>query len=364
VEPIGKLGRGGRAMQGQLVEQFDPQRMRHRAQHPGIGDLTYRPLAVTHTRKDPFERSLLSSPACPMGLIAKLALSCDHVSRASSPIVRRQRLGTELRRLRELSGLTGDQVVEQVGWAAKSKLSRLENGRSRPDLADILDLLDLYRVQGRDRDQLVAIARDAGNTRRWLRAYPVMTPRQRGYAEFEAGCARIFEYGASIVPGLLQTADYARLRICSSPVPDPESIADIEVAARLARQTILTRSVDPPWYEAVLDENALLGRGCPDSVRAGQLSHLVALSSLPTVTIRVLPRTATVGPHFVPYTGFSIYHFADPDDPETVAVETLARELVLSDRASIDRYAQVFEWLRLSSLDEESSRDRLIDWLG
>src|SRR5262245_31705258 len=136
-------------------------------------------------------------------------------------MVRRQRLGTELRRLRELSGLTGEQVVERVGWAAKSKLSRLENGRSRPDLADILDLLDLYRVLGRERDQLVAVARDAGNTRRWLRAYPVMTPRQRGYAELEAGSATIHEYGASMVPGLLQTPEYARLRICSAPVPDP-----------------------------------------------------------------------------------------------------------------------------------------------
>jgi transcriptional regulator with XRE-family HTH domain len=278
--------------------------------------------------------------------------------------VRRQRLGTELRRLREVSGLTGDQVVERIGWAAKSKLSRLENGRSRPDLADILDLLDLYRVQGRDRDQLVAIARDAGNTRRWLRAYPVMTPRQRGYAELEAGCARIFEYGASIIPGLLQTPEYARLRICSAPLPDPQSVSDVEVAARLARQTILTRDADAPRYEAVLDEQALLGRGSPEAVRAVQLSHLVSLSSLPNVTIRVLPRAATVGPDFVPYTGFSIYHFADPDDPETVAIETLARELVLSDRGAIDRYAQVFEWLRLSALDEQASRNWLIDRLG
>jgi hypothetical protein len=82
------------------------------------------------------------------------------------------------------------------------------------------------------------------------------------------------------------------------------------------------------------------------------------------VTIRVLPRAATVGPDFVPYTGFSIYHFADPDDPETVAIETLARELVLSDRGAIDRYAQVFEWLRLSALDEQASRNWLIDRLG
>ncbi|GAB4046897.1 helix-turn-helix domain-containing protein [Catellatospora paridis] len=300
--------------------------------------------------------------------------------RGSSPIVRRQRLGVELRRLRETAGLTGEQVVDQVGWAAKSKLSRLENGRSRPDLADVLDLLDLYRVRGRDRDQLVAIARDAGNTRGWLRAYPVMTQRQRGYAELEAGSARIREYGLAMIPGLLQTPEYARARILSSrplsgaaspadgvpvqrvnpavgPVaelPAPQE-PDTEVAARLARQTILTRTLDAPCYEAILDEQALLGRGAPDDVRDGQLAHLAALTQLPNVTIRVLPRAATVGQHFIPYTGFSIYHFPDPDDPETVAVETLARELVLTDRNSVERYARVFGWLGDAALDPARS---------
>ncbi|GAA1606318.1 helix-turn-helix domain-containing protein [Catellatospora bangladeshensis] len=297
--------------------------------------------------------------------------------RGSSPIVRRQRLGVELRRLREVAGLTGEQVVERVGWAAKSKLSRLENGRSRPDLADVLDLLDLYRVRGRDREQLVAIARDAGNTRAWLRAYPVMTQRQRGYAELEAGSARIREYGLGVVPGLLQTPDYARVRILSSwslsagvsapvpaqrpaigPVAEPPAPQEpeTEVAARLARQAILTRAPDPPRYEAILDEQALTGRGAPDEVRDAQLVHLADLALLPNVTIRVLPRTATVGRHFVPYTGFSIYHFPDPGDPETVAVETLARELVLTDRNSVDRYATVFGWLTDAALDPIRSR--------
>lgn len=242
-----------------------------------------------------------------------------------------------------------------IGWPAKSKLSRLENGRSRPDLADVLDLLDLYEVQGRDRDQLVAIARDAGNTRGWLRAYPVMTQRQRGYAELEAGSNRIIEYAAAIVPGLLQTEEYARLRILSSPAAG-ESSVDTEVAARVARQAVLKRQLDPPHYEAVVDENALLSRGAPASVRLAQIARLATLTSLPNVTIRVLPRESVVGPHYLPYTGFSIYHFTDPEDPETVAVETLGRELVFSDRPSVERYTQVFEWLCGSALDPLASK--------
>src|SRR5262245_44591449 len=85
------------------------------------------------------------------------------VSRTPSPILRRRRLGSELRSRREAAGLTGDQVVSRIGWASASKLSRLENGRSRPDLGDVLDLLDLYGVSGAARDDLIAIARDAAN---------------------------------------------------------------------------------------------------------------------------------------------------------------------------------------------------------
>jgi len=252
--------------------------------------------------------------------------------------------------------MTGEQVISLVGWAAKSKLSRLENGRSRPDLADVLDLLDLYDVSGRKRDQLVAIARDAGNTRAWQRAYPVMTPRQRGYAELEAGSDQIMEYGACIVPGLLQTEEYARLRIMSAPRRSADSEAETEVAARMARQAVLTRKVDPPRYEVVIDEYALSGRSGPDHVRAAQITRLRSASLLPNVTVRVLRRQAVVGPHYLPYTGFSIYHFADPDDPETVTIETLARELVLSDQESVLRYIQVFDWLRQSAMDPDETK--------
>jgi transcriptional regulator with XRE-family HTH domain len=278
------------------------------------------------------------------------------VARGSSPIVRRQRLGTELRRLRERSGLTGEQVISSVGWAASSKLSRLENGRSRPDLGDVLDLLDFYRVSGRERDQLVAIARDAGNTKAWLKAYPVMTPRQRRYAELEAGCDRIMEYGGGMIPGLLQTEDYARLRIRSVPRCVPESPIEVEVAARLARQSVLTRPVDAPGYEVILDENALARRCAPAEIRAAQLARLAEAAMLPNVTVRILRTETVVGPHYLPYTGFSIYHFADPDDPETVAIEILARELALTDQESVLRYVQVFDWLRQSALDPGESK--------
>jgi transcriptional regulator with XRE-family HTH domain len=276
--------------------------------------------------------------------------------------VRRRRLGAELRRLREAAGLTGDQVIARIGWASASKLSRLENGRSRPDLGDVLDLLDLYAVTGPTRDDLIAITRDAGNSRGWLRSYPVMTARQRGYAELEAGSSEILEYGPSILPGLLQTPGYTRTRLLSSrPLlagdesesegEDPET----EIAARVARQSLLTREVDPPRYEAVLDEATLTGRGGPPAVLGTQLHHLSHLTTLPNVTLRVLAPRSPIGDWYLPETAFSIYRFADPDDPDTVAVEALAADMVLAEEAILARYVRVFEWLREAARSPEES---------
>ncbi len=275
----------------------------------------------------------------------------------SAPFARR-RLGAALRRLRETAGLTGDQVIERVGWASASKLSRIENGRSRADLGDILDLLDLYQVDDPEREDLVTAAREAGNSRGWLRAYPVMTARQRGYAELESGCVQIREFSSATVPGLLQTPAYARVRILSSrqliesqPPTDPEA----EIAARMARQSILVRTGTAPRYDAIIDEAALTARAAPAEVLAEQLAHLRRLGSLKHVTIRILPLDAVIGDWYVPQAAFSLYRFADPADPEAVAVETLGNDSITSDKSDVRRYRLVFEWLSAAALSTEES---------
>ncbi|MFC6014823.1 helix-turn-helix domain-containing protein [Plantactinospora solaniradicis] len=287
-----------------------------------------------------------------------------------SPILRRRRLGVELRKLRESAKLTGDQVIEAVGWASASKLSRLENGRSRPDLRDVLDLLDLYKVTGPLRDELTAITGEAGDIRSWLRSYPVMTPRQRGYAELEAGCAEIREYSPVIVPGLLQTKAYVKLRILSSrqlvndPDRDDTEDTDTEVAARLARQSLLTRDVEPPHYSAVIEEAALGVRAGPRDVVRAQLIQLRKLAMLPNVTLQVLLAEQTIADWYLPHTAFSLYRFAEPQDPETLAIEGLSTNLMLTDQDEISTYSVVFEWLQDSALSPEETLSWLADEAG
>lgn len=255
-------------------------------------------------------------------------------------------------------------MIARVGWASASKLSRLENGRSRPDLGDVLDLLDLYGVGPQEREELVRVARDAGDVRRWLRSYPVMTQRQRRYAELEAGCAEIREYAPLVVPGLLQTPDYARVRIgawhqLSSPESRRAEPAEAEVAARMARQSLLARAVDPPRYCAVVEEAALgLRAGPPDVVR-GQLAHLADLAQLPNLTVQVLPREAVIGDWYLPHTGFSLYRFAHPQDPETLAIECQTTDVMLTDPEELECYAAVFRWLQAAALSPEDT----LTWL-
>lgn len=237
----------------------------------------------------------------------------------------------------------------------------------------MFDLLDLYGVSGPVREELAAITHEAGDMRGWLRSYQVMTPRQRSYAELEAGCADIREYSPVIVPGLLQTEGYARTRIVSSrpltsysseteksDVDGPEA----EVKARMSRQSLLTREIDPPRYSAVLEEAALGQRAGPAEMIRAQLNQLCTLAALPNVTLQVLPSHLTIANWYLPHTAFSLYRFADPQDPETLAIEGLSTNLVLTDREELDSYTVVFEWLQSAALSAEDTLSWLAETAG
>lgn len=286
--------------------------------------------------------------------------------------MRRRRLGLDLRRLREAAGLTGDQVIERIGWASASKLSRLENGRSRPDPQDVAVLLDLYGADEALREELLGIAGEAGDMRGWLKNFPVMTQQQRSWAELEAGCAEISEYNPVLVPGLLQTPGYAQVRIVSAREvsvgagePEPGDEPETEVKARMARQSLLTREPHAPQYTAVLEEAALVGRRAgPPEVLHEQLVQLCELALLPNVTLHVLLRDTQVGNWYLPPTAFSVYRFADPLDPETLAIEGGFTDVMSTEAITLNSYKVVFEWLCTAALDASDTLSWLIEATG
>ncbi|PWU47900.1 DNA-binding protein [Micromonospora sp. S4605] len=271
----------------------------------------------------------------------------------TSPVIRRARLGAELRQLRRREALTLEQVCDRLGWASTSKLSRIELGQSRPDLADVLDLLDIYQVPATQRDALIVIARDAATSRGWWKALGEMSERQRTYAELEAGAASIVDYQPAVVPGLLQTPAYARLRIAAGRLLDGGVDVEADVRARVARHEVLRRP-EPPLYTALLAEAACDPAGAPPEVWREQLRHLIDLAELPNVTIRLLPRGVT-GQGVQPLTPYSCYSFPDPADPRTVMLEALTTDVRLVTPPDVDRYERITGWLIGAALPVEES---------
>ncbi|SBT44411.1 helix-turn-helix domain-containing protein [Micromonospora auratinigra] len=282
---------------------------------------------------------------------------------SASPVVRRVRLGAELRRLRHRESLTLEQVCTRLGWASTSKLSRIELGQSRPDLADVLDLLDVYEVPPDRRTELIVIARDAATGRGWSKTLGEMGERQRAYAELEAGAARIVEYQPAVVPGLLQTPAYARLRLTAGALFSDGVDVEGDLRGRALRQEVLRRP-DPPDYTVLLDERVCDAAGVPADVWREQLRQLTVLAEQPHVTVRLLARDAAPRGGVHPLTAFSYYAFPDPADPRTVLVETLTTDLRLVTDADIARYERLIDWLLAAARPAEQTREMLAGRLG
>jgi transcriptional regulator with XRE-family HTH domain len=259
-----------------------------------------------------------------------------------SPTVRRRRLGMELRRLREASGLTIEQVAERLE-CSDSKISRIETAHVGVTPRDVRDMLELYGVTGEQRDHLVQIAREA-RQRGWWHAYG--DTKESAYVGLEVAAASIRSYQAQIIPGLFQTTEYARAVIRAlNPNLRPEE-AERQHALRMARQPILTE--DPPELWVVIDEAVLRRSVGERGVMAEQLHHLIEMAELSTVTLQVLPFSA--GEHAGMDGAFSILSFPEPADPEVVYLENATSDLFLEHAEDIRRYSVLFDHLRAAAL--------------
>jgi transcriptional regulator with XRE-family HTH domain len=274
-----------------------------------------------------------------------------------SPTVRRRRLRYELRRLRTEHGLTIEQVQDRSGGDIKApSISRWENGERSVRPTDLRLLLDIYEVHGEDRETLLTLARQA-KERGWWQSYASAIPEWfQVYLGLEAEAAQIREYAAELIPGLLQTAEYARAFLQAPPAAaSPEEVSR-RIAVRLARQERLTAD-DPPEYWAVLNEAVI--RRAPGDAQAmrAQLEHIAAVAELPHVSVQVLPFSA--GVHAAMEGAFSALSFPEATDPDIVYMENQAGSLYLEEQAEIDRYTRMFSHLIAKALDPEESR-RLI----
>jgi hypothetical protein len=266
------------------------------------------------------------------------------------PMLRRQ-LGADLRRMREGTARTVADVASSLGWS-ESKLSRIETAHIGIRRADLERLLDVYGVEGRERTRLVTISAQS-RQKAWWAAYGDALPvAYETYIDFEAQATSILTYEAQIVPGLLQTDEYANAVIQTDGVYDDAQILGQRVAVRMARQAVLTRQ-PPPHVHAVLDEAVLHRPVGGKDVFQRQMLRLVEASQRPTITIQILP--FDIGAHRALSGSFIYLEFAASSDRPLVYSEGLTGGVVRSKPQELRSYIASFEAVRAVALSSTQS---------
>ena len=271
------------------------------------------------------------------------------VPASGSPTVRRRELGALLRAHRARNGWTAEHVADRLEFSA-SKVSRLETGQRGASARDIRDLCDLYGVDGQERQHLMDLASE-GKQRAWWQ--PLGLPYST-YVGLEAEAASISDYGLSILPGLLQTPDYARSVVRAAVPKWVPDVVEQRVEGRMTRQQLLF-SASAPHFEAVVDESVLHRVVGSRAIMRAQLERLLELSDLPNVTLRVIPYDAGALP--AGNNKFIILRFALPAISDVVFIEGLTGDLYLEEPHDVEVYNTTFRTLIQLAASPEATRE-------
>ncbi|WP_245931039.1 helix-turn-helix transcriptional regulator [Actinokineospora auranticolor] len=234
-----------------------------------------------------------------------------------------------------------------------SKVSRIETGRSGLQADDVLTLLGFYQVHGNRRAELMDLLR-RGDEKGWWERQPGLPTLWRALIDFEAKALRIQNYESLLIPGLLQTAEYASaiLQALESTLSAAE--VDNLVASRMARQAILTRS-SAPNYLAIMHEAAVrLPVGGP-GVMARQLRWLQEMNERPSVSVRLVPISA--GANAGLRGGFMVLEFGD--EPALVFAENQETALFQEEEADLAGYRLALRNILNVALAPDATAERL-----
>lgn len=257
------------------------------------------------------------------------------------------RLGAELRRFREDAGLSGSAVARALGWS-QPKVSRVETGRFAASLEEVATLLDYYGAPEEVRAELLArVARREGLAGAWVVRAGGTRRRQGEIGAVEQRVTRLRQHQGLIVPGLLQTRQYARGIAGALGYVERDAIAD----RRVARQEAFM-ATGPGRYEVILDARALMRWPGDRSVMAEQLRRLTDVD--PTrIDLRILPPGSDAAALAIG--GFLIYDFTD-GRPSVVMIESFRADTYLSDEVDVSAYDEAFARLQKDALTAEASQ--------
>lgn len=272
------------------------------------------------------------------------------------PTARLRRLGGALKAARLAAGLTLEAAGELLERSPGS-LSKIENGRSAVRIPELRYILDKYQVPEPRRERLVGLAENARRKGWWERYGTVLTASYLDYVSLEDDANDACEFEPFLLPGLLQTPDYARAVIEAVPTDSALNVDDL-VEVRIARQRALTRSEPRPLHlTTVIAEGALRQQIGGPAVLRRQLIHLTEIAQRDNVSIRVLPFTATsvagVGSPFL------ILSWAELSDLDVILVESPTGGIYLEDDDDLRHYRILFDTLRTAALSAPASVDHI-----
>ncbi|WP_436778368.1 helix-turn-helix domain-containing protein [Yinghuangia sp. YIM S09857] len=278
----------------------------------------------------------------------------------SDPIDGRLLVASELRRVRDDTGLTQSEAADQLSWSA-SKIARIEAGHVAVSRTDLMALLSVYAVKGQLRDSLLAANDTSRRTRTWWSRHSrVLSPALQQLLRFESQCELLRQYEPLLIPGLLQTRDYARA-VIGQHTSDPGTVETL-VKVRLRRQIEVCGRPAPPLLWFALDEAAVRRVVGSPELMADQLEHVLAHAEKAHVTVRVVPFDAGVHPGL--RGPLALYGLRAEHGRFVVYQESWAGGMFTRDEPTVDHARTVFNRLHAIALDAEDSAVFLRDVVG
>lgn len=272
--------------------------------------------------------------------------------------VPRRQLGRYLRELRGSQRITVKSAATQLEWS-EAKIWRIETGQTSLRSLDVRQMCEVYGARADLTEALMALAKET-KSRGWWQAFGDVIPEWFDvYVGLEEAAAEISWYESELVPGLLQTEDYARTLIAADHPGGDEQEIDRRVQVRIQRQALVRRASAPLRLRVVLSEGILRRSVGGPEVMAAQLDHLAEAGTRDNIEVRVVPfgagfhRGVLAGP-------FEILRFPQNGDgtdsePPTIYADLYTGALYLDKPAEVERYAEAFGSITQTSLDEPSS---------
>jgi transcriptional regulator with XRE-family HTH domain len=272
---------------------------------------------------------------------------------AVGPTVRRRRLGSELRWLRESQSLKLEEAAERIGLAA-STLSRIETGKAPTRPAYLNTMLELYGVDDPSQRQVLLDMAKDGHRKGWWAVWDGVLPTGFSiYVGLEAEAASLRVYESQVVHGLLQTEDYARAVMSTVRRRQTPGEIDRLVSLRMQRQEVLLKA-EPLDLWIILDEGVLRRMTVRSAVMRAQLEHLCNASQWPNVTLQVLSFGSGIHPGLGG--SFAILEFPDRFDPDVVYTEGVTGEAYIEERdREVRARSEAFDLLRATALPPADS---------